>query len=206
MLPTIAASHAVGEEHKLTNDAARVQWLARNILPHEGQVRAWLHRHVRTISAADVDDLIQEAYVRLWSLDVDTIDNGRAYFFTIVRNLILEQARRARVIPMERMEEIDALSIVSEQPEPERQASAREQLEKLGHILNTLPPKCRRVFELRKFEGLSIRETAKTMRISEGTVEKHLAKALARILETVGKSEARSETTVAENRGEADAH
>lgn len=47
------------------NDQTRHRWIAAHILPHEGEVRGWLRRHAHTLSAADVDDLIQEAYARL---------------------------------------------------------------------------------------------------------------------------------------------
>jgi RNA polymerase sigma-70 factor (ECF subfamily) len=47
------------------DDAAKYRWLATHILPHESDVRGWLVRHVRTLSRADADDLIQEAYARL---------------------------------------------------------------------------------------------------------------------------------------------
>ena len=168
------------------DDTAKYRWIAAHILPHEADVRGWVIRHARTLSSADADDLIQEAYARLWSSDLPVVENGRAYFFTVVRNLVLEQARRARIVPMERMGEIEALRIVSEEPGPERRVSARQELERLQRILEQLPPQCRRTFELRKFDGLSIRETAAAMSITESTVEKHLTKAFAIILEAIG--------------------
>lgn len=178
------------------NDAAKDRWIASNILPHEAEVRAWLVRHVRTLSAADVDDLIQESYARLWTSDLSSIDNSRAYFFSVIRNLVFEQARRARIVPMERMGEIESLRIISEAPGPEQSVGARQELERLRAVLADLPPQCRRTFELRKFNGLSIRETAAEMGVSEGTVEKHLTKAFARILDALGEADAprKSET------------
>lgn len=167
------------------DEAAKYRWIAAHILPHEADVRGWLVRHVRTLPGTDADDLIQESYARLWSSDLSAIENGRAYFFTVVRNLVLEHARRARIVPMERMGEIDALRIVSEEPGPERHVSARQELEQLCRILDRLPPQCRRTFELRKFNGLSIRETARVMGVTESTVEKHLTKALSMILDAI---------------------
>jgi RNA polymerase sigma-70 factor (ECF subfamily) len=48
----------------------------------------------------------------------------------------------------------------------------------MRQALSRLPPKCREVFELRKFEGLSQRQVAERMGIAQSTVEKHLIKAL----------------------------
>jgi RNA polymerase sigma factor (sigma-70 family) len=163
------------------DDDARYRWIASNVLPCEGEVRAWLRRNVHTLRPADIDDLIQEGYARLWAADFTRITNGRAYFLTTVRNVLLEHARRARIVPMERLGEIDALRISSEEPGPERHATARQEFERLWRALADLPRQCRRAFQLQNFEDRSRREIAETMGISERTVEKHLAKALLRV-------------------------
>jgi RNA polymerase sigma factor (sigma-70 family) len=175
------------------DDEARYRWVAANVLPCEGEVRSWLRRHVHTLQPADVDDLIQEGYARLWAADFARITNGRAYFLTTVRNVLLEHARRARIVPMERLGEIAALRIISEEPGPERQATARQELERLWRALCALPKQCRRAFQLQNFEDRSRREIAEQMGISERTVEKHLAKALLRVavaMEEVGAAPA----------------
>lgn len=159
----------------------RLAWIASHILPLEGEVRGWLARHARTLGRADVDDVIQEAFARLWSADLPAIHNPRAYFYSMVRNLLAERARHARVVPMERMGEIEALRIISEEPGPERRVAARQELECLLRAVADLPRQCRRVFELRKFDDLSHREIAQRLGIAEKTVEKHLAKALLRV-------------------------
>lgn len=164
------------------DDQARHQWVATHILPHEGEVRGWLRRRVHRLTLADIDDLIQEAYARLWLVEFTHIASGRSYLFTVVRNLLIEQARRARIVPMERMGEIDALRIPSEEPGPDRRVNAHQELERLERILAHLPERCRQAFELQKFHSLSQREIAQTMKISEKTVEKHLAVALERVL------------------------
>jgi RNA polymerase sigma factor (sigma-70 family) len=163
-------------------ESERLQWLARHILPYEPRARSWLKRHARTLSNADADDIIQEAYARVWVLEYRLIRHPRAYFATMIRNLVAEYARRARIVPMERMGEIEALTLISEEPGPERHASARNQLDELRNLLDTLPIQCRRAFELRKFEGLTIEQTAKAMGVTDSAVEKLLARALARIL------------------------
>ena len=169
------------------DDQARHRWITSRILPHEGEVRGWLRRHVHSLTGADVDDLVQEAYARLWLADFASIVNARSYFYATVRNLLLERARRARIVPMERLGEIEALRIPSEEPGPERQVTARQELERLEGIIDTLPEQCRRAFRLQKFAGLSQREISQAMNISEKTVEKHLAGALRRVLEALTK-------------------
>jgi RNA polymerase sigma factor (sigma-70 family) len=164
------------------DDPARHHWVASHILPHEGEVRGWLRRRVRSLTAADIDDLMQEAYARLWTADYRHVNNGRSYLFAVIRNLLVEQASHARIVPMERLGEIDALLIPSGEPGPDRRVSARQELDRLEHIVANLPEQCRRAFQLQKFQGLSQREIAQEMNITEKTVEKHLAVALARVL------------------------
>lgn len=173
------------------DESARHRWIANHILPLESQVRRWLSRHVRSLSASDADDLIQEAYSRIWSADFATIQNARAYFYAAVRNLLLEQARHAQIVPMERLGEIDELLIPSEDPGPERRVGARQELDRLRTLVMALPAQCRTAFELRKMRGLSQREVASEMGISERTVEKHIAKALGRVLASVAGTEAK---------------
>ena len=64
---------------------------------------------------------------------------------------------------------------------------ARQELDRLRAIVSSLPVQCRRVFELRKFEGLSHRDIAQRMGLSEKTVENHLTRALARVAETIAE-------------------
>jgi RNA polymerase sigma-70 factor (ECF subfamily) len=167
------------------DDPARHHWVASYILPYEGEVRGWLRKHVRTLNPHDIDDLLQEAYTRLWTAEYTHITNGRSYLFAVIRNLLLEQARHARIVPMERLGEIDALLIPSEEPGPDRRVNARQELERLERVVAELPEQCRRAFQLQKFQSLSQREIALEMNITEKTVEKHLAVALVRVLDAL---------------------
>jgi RNA polymerase sigma factor (sigma-70 family) len=167
------------------DDQARHRWVATHILPHEGEVRGWVRRHVHRLTPADIDDLIQEAYARLLIVEFTHIANGRSYLFTVIRNLLFEQARRARTVPMELMGQIEALRVPTEEPGPESRVGVRQELERLERIVAALPKQCRRAFELQKFYGLSQREIAREMKITEKTVEKHLAAALLRVLDAV---------------------
>lgn len=167
------------------NRAERVHWFAREILPHEGDVRRWLARRVPTLHRCDIDEVIQEAYARLWSAQVDRIASPRAYFFVTVRHLVGEAIRRSRIVSIETLADVESLHLVDEEGSPERRVSGRQELGRLQGVLEQMPPKCRTAFELRKFAGCSQREIAQRMGISECTVEKHLVKALKIIMETM---------------------
>lgn len=155
-----------------------VRWFAREVLPHEADVRRWLSRRVRGLPDCHVDEIVQEAYARLWAAGTERIVNPRAYFFVTARHVVGEVLRRLRVVSIETIADIDSLNIADEDVGLERRISGREEIERVQHMLAKLPPKCREAFELRKFAELSQKEIAQRMQLSESTVEKHLVKAL----------------------------
>src|SRR5271169_3515669 len=97
------------------DEPARYRWIAAQILPHEPELRGWLRRHLGSFRDNDVDDVVQEAFARIWEADFSTIRNGRAYLYATVRHLLAEYARRSRIVPIELLGEIDSLSIISEE-------------------------------------------------------------------------------------------
>jgi RNA polymerase sigma factor (sigma-70 family) len=162
----------------------RHQWIADHILPWEAEVRRWLGRYTRTLRADDIDDLIQESYARLWSADFTRIRDGRAFLYSVVRNALQDQLRRARVVRFESVAEIDALG-VDEAPGPERWVSAHQQYEQLLRVLEKLTPQRRAVFQLRKFEGLPVREIGRKLGIAEKTAENLLGLAQAQVMKAL---------------------
>lgn len=188
------------------DEQSRYRWIAAHILPHEPGLRAWLHRRLGALGDNDIDDLVQEAFARIWTVDFTTIRNGRAYLYATVRHLLAEYARRSRIVPIELLGEIDALNLISGEPGPERQVGARQELARLRVSVAALPAQCRRAFELSKFEGLSYREIAARMGLSEKTVENHLGRALARIADSFAGAapEADSQQTISWQQSSAD--
>jgi RNA polymerase sigma factor (sigma-70 family) len=157
---------------------SRLLWFAREVLPHEADVRKWLASRVRGLGSCEVDEVIQEAYARLWAADIARIVNGRAYLFVTARHIVGEQIRRSRIVTIESVADLDALNIVDEEVSAHRRISGQQEVQRLNQILSRLPTKCGQAFRMKKFEELSQREIAQRMGIAESTVEKHLAKAL----------------------------
>ncbi len=156
---------------------ARSQWLAQHVLPHEPALRAWLRR--RRIEGLETDDVVQETYAVLAGLPaVGHISSPRAYAFQTAQSLVLRHLRRARIVRIDAIGDVETLTAALDEPSPEDHTAARQALRQVCVLIANLPPKCREAFLLRKIEGLSQRQIAERMRISESTVEKHIGRAL----------------------------
>lgn len=163
----------------------RSRWLATEILPHEPMLRGWLARSNTT--GLEIDDVVQEAYAVLANLEsVAHIRNPRNYLFQTARSVVLRHIRRAQVIRFQALPGEGDAEFAHTDPSPEDSAILRDQLRQADVLLGALPDRAREAFLLRRVQGLSQREIAARMNVSENTVEKHIGKALRLILQTVG--------------------
>ncbi len=76
------------------------------------------------------------------------------------------------------MADLDALGIAADIPGPDRSAMARDELRRLQSAIDRLSPRCREAVVLCKIEGLSGREIAQRMGVSEATVSEHIDKGM----------------------------
>lgn len=163
-------------------------WVADEILPHEVLVRGWLvRRWGRTV---DVEDVLQEAYCRISALrSVDHIDSGKAYFFATVQSVVLDGVRRAKVANIRSMTEIDWQYVIDESPLPDRVVESRRQFERVRAALDGLSEIAREIIMLRRVHGLSQKETARQLGVSEHIVENHVTRGLRKVLATIAEEE-----------------
>lgn len=159
-------------------------WFVREVLPLEFDLMQFLRRGRRNRS--DAEDFCQEVYVRVYEAAQKQIPSPvRPFVFTVARNLLINRMQHDQVVSIEVMGDLEALNLVADEPQPDRAVNAREELRRLQLALDRLPPRCREAVVLKKIEGLSRREIAQRMAISEDTVHRHLTEgraALADIL------------------------
>ena len=163
-------------------------WVASEILPHEPTMRAWLAHRWR--SAIEVDDVLQEAYCRIASLpSVDHIENGQAYFRRTLHAVATDVTRRASIKNNVSITENDWLNVLDDEPLADRTLEASQELQRVNSILSKLSFTCRRVIELRRIDGLSQRETAQQLGVTENVVENHIVRGLRKVLQELAIDE-----------------
>ncbi len=146
-------------------------WFVREVLPLEGSLLRFLRRHWR--HEPDLGDLRQEVYARVYAAARSGLPaQTKAFVFTSARNLLIDQVRRAQVVSLETVADMDASQHAVDPFTPERHASARDEVRRFQAGLARLPPRCREVVELRKIHGLPQREVAARMGIGEDAVER----------------------------------
>ncbi|WP_084579495.1 RNA polymerase sigma factor [Sphingomonas azotifigens] len=155
--------------------------MGREILPHERDLRGWLRS--RVVATEDVEDIVQECYCRLSQLsDVSHIAEPRAYLFAMARNLAHRQRQRARVVRIEPIAEGEGRELASDLPSPDRIAAGRQELDRVRAALGTLSHRARRIFLLRRVDGLSQKEIAAQLGVTEAVVENDASRSLRAIL------------------------
>lgn len=147
--------------------------------PHESSLRSYL----RSVfpSLPDVDDLVQESYARLIrAREAGRVSYVKAFLFTTARNAALDIFRRKKVVSIESVADFEELSVLEDGPNAAEAVNKQQELELLSAAVRTLPDRCRQVLTLRLLYGLSHKEIAAELKISEHTVKAQLAKGMRR--------------------------
>lgn len=154
-------------------------WYREQVLVHEAALRAYLRRAFPIVT--DPDNVVQETFVRvLQAHQAGRVENVRGYVFATARNLALALMRRREIISFEPIAEEDGPSISSGEASIPDHVGLKFDLELLREAIQSLPDRCRQVLTLRKIEGLSQREIAARLGISEHTVEAQVTNGMRR--------------------------
>jgi len=153
--------------------------LLDQVFSHRAALQKYLRRF--TAGAEDIEDLVQEAYVRMCALPAgEQVNSPRALLFRIARNLAVDRARQRLTRATDDVADFEPLNVSSEEAEPDEQVDRDRRFESFCAAVDSLPPLCRRVFVLRKVYQLSHAEIAQVLGLSHSTIEKHVAKGLVR--------------------------
>lgn len=155
------------------SDKETAQWFSEQIQPHEPLLRAWLRS--RFAARIDVDDIVQEAFVRvLQARQHGTLRAAKPFLFATARNLALDRLRRHEVTRTESLGEIEDINVIDEGDSIPEVVAHNQELALLSEAIQSLPDRCRQILTLRKLYGLSQREIAERLGITESTVSNQI--------------------------------
>jgi len=139
---------------------------------------------VKFVEDEVAQDIVQDVFIKLWSDRSIIISQSlNSFLFTMVRNSCLQQLEKQKV----RNKYLESTRLMLQEEElryfmDENQALIEQELEdKLNEVLNSLPERCRQIFNMSRFENRKNKEIAEELEISVKAVEKQITKALATI-------------------------
>jgi len=131
------------------------------------------------------ENIIQETFMTFWekktTLSANT--NLGAYLFTVAKNNCLYKLRdrryQQRLFDSTDVDAVEMTANLDALEELDTSQLAFNEIERIiSQTLDQLPPQCRAVFMLSRFDDKKNREIAEELNISEKTVEGHITKAL----------------------------
>jgi RNA polymerase sigma factor (sigma-70 family) len=151
------------------------------------QVAGIFRKHNRTLigflvsrlhNEQEAMEIAQEAYVKVLQLEgrQGAVSYLRAYLFRTAENLAVDRIRQRR--SRGRLDSLESLDGLFNEPLAERAAMAEQELALLRSAVAELPDRCREAFQLHKLEDRPLEEVATLMGVSERMVRKFISRAL----------------------------
>lgn len=128
------------------------------------------------------DEIVSDVFINIWRRrkNIEEIKNLKLYLYVSAKNITFNYLKK---LHRENLADLDAVEIEPEDPfaDPGAAMITREMNLKLKAAINDLPPRCKLIFTLVKEDGLTYRQTAQLLSLSESTVENQLSIALKKI-------------------------
>ncbi|WP_196895440.1 RNA polymerase sigma factor [Aureivirga marina] len=142
--------------------------------------------YYKTGSKDNAEDLLQEAFVRLWkNCEKVSYEKAKSFLFTVASNLFLNEKKHEKVVLKYR--ESQNVSESRDNDTPENLLRQKEFQQKLNDAIASLSEKQREVFLLSRIDKKTYAEIAEMLGISVKAVEKRMHKALSVLREKIGK-------------------
>jgi RNA polymerase sigma-70 factor (ECF subfamily) len=141
--------------------------------------RLYLIIHVYVGQRELAEDMVTNAFIKLYERRAGIREPGHIYgfLFVVARNEAIQHyrdQRRQRVARKEQEQLVDREYHDPHEPERERE----RWMAKIQHLIELLPPARRKIFRLHFFDGLTIREIANQLKLTETTVRNQRNRAL----------------------------
>ncbi len=178
--PAVPAPPCVTATVEETTPAERLaDWFEKEVHAHDGQLKSWLRGNFPAVR--DVDDVVQESYLRLWKARAtQPVRSAKAFLFKIARHVAYDLLRRNKTSPVDPLGDLAILHVIDDRPNAAEALATQEKLDLLVDAVVALPDRCREIIILHKIKGLPQKEIARQLDLSERTVENQCLLALRR--------------------------
>lgn len=119
----------------------------------------------------EAEDVVQDCFVRM--IERGLPDNPKPFLYASVRNACVDRLRRQNPFATD-IAPSDLQCAISDEEAADRSLREAE----LWTAIESLPDRCREIFLMSKRDGMTYREIALELSISEKTVEHQVSKAL----------------------------
>ena len=159
----------------------------RDLLPHKDKLYRLALRV--TLQRPEAEDVVQETLIRAWERreELGNVESVEAYLLTVCRNLAIDRREKKDNQNVSLGEE--EMELPASDISPQERLEYEERLRRVHELFSKLPERQRTVMQLRDIEGLSYRETAQAMGITEDVVRVTLHRARAAIRQAFEKEE-----------------
>lgn len=140
-------------------------------------------KYVKDIYVAE--EIVQDVFLKIWerSADLTQIQSVKSYLYRSVINASINYVNRQRNLEHHHQKIVDEFT----EDQAEQLDEENELIILLFDEIEKLPPKCKDIFKMNRFERLKYREIALKLDVSERTVENHIANALKLLREAMLK-------------------
>ncbi|WAJ71781.1 RNA polymerase sigma factor [Catenovulum adriaticum] len=132
------------------------------------------HYISRIVPPADVEDIVQDTYVKLCSIeDKDPTKYNKSFLYTMAKNLALDHVKKADNKLTDKVEDESEFH-VEDSDKLYNEAVTNEKFAHFCKVVQQMPSQSRKIFVLRKVYGFSQKEIAEQLDISVNTVSNQL--------------------------------
>lgn len=174
------------EKSSISPDGStRSEALANVARQQHGPLLRFLARRAGSLS--DAEDILQEAYVRILSVERrDAIQSLDRYLWRSAMNIAADRGRSSQM--RRRLAETHLVDQERLVPSAEFTAAAQEELALVCKTVQQLPPRCHDAFMLRIVRGLPFEDVGREMKISSRMAKIYVARAFDNLLRRLDES------------------
>lgn len=143
-------------------------------------------------SEKESENIVQDCFLAIWEKRESLIfdEHLKSYLYTTVKNKSLNYLTKKKIFVDETQGH--GLEVTGNMPSPVQKLTQKETEKIVFHAIDSLPPKCKRIFLLSRQEEMSYKEIAELLEINIKTVENQIANALKIIREKMGIAKGQS--------------